>query len=77
MFREVFGRFCDLIGVELMRTVVTYLERHELHVRSFTVAMIVIARHAIDVTSNVEPMALIKGALILALTLGYYLFAGR
>ena len=63
-----------------MRTVVTYLERHELHVEVvfmvFTVAMIAIARHAIDVDiEHVEPVALIgMGALILALTLGYFLY---
>ena len=77
-FRQVFGAFLlILIGVELMRTVVTYLERHELHVEVvFTVAMIAIARHAIDIDiENVEPVALVgMGALILALTLGYYLY---
>ena len=77
-FRQVFGAFLlILIGVELMRTVVTYLESHELHVEVvFTVAMIAIARHAIDVDiEHVKPMALIgMGALILALTLGYFLY---
>lgn len=78
MFRQVFGAFLlILIGVELMRTVVTYLESHKLHVEVvFTVAMIAIARHAIDVDiEHVEPIALIgMGVLILALTLGYYLY---
>jgi uncharacterized membrane protein (DUF373 family) len=77
-FGQVFGAFLlILIGVELMRTVVTYLERHELHVEVvFTVAMTAIARPAIDVDiEHVDPLALIgMGALILALTLGYFLY---
>jgi hypothetical protein len=71
MLRQVFGAFLlILIGVELMRTVVTYLEKHELHVEVvFTVAMIAIARHAIDVDiEHIDPLALLgMGALIVAL----------
>lgn len=78
MLRQVFGAFLlILIGVELMRTVVIYLEEHELHVEVvFTVAMIAIARHAIDVdVAHADPMLLIgMGAVILALTAAYYLY---
>jgi uncharacterized membrane protein (DUF373 family) len=78
MLREVFGAFLlILIGVELMRTVVIYLEEHELHVEVvFTVAMIAIARHAIDVdVAHASPMLLIAmGVVILALTAAYYLY---
>ena len=78
MLRQVFGAFLlILIGVELMRTVVIYLEEHELHVEVvFTVAMIAIARHAIDVdVAHADPMQLIgMGAVILALTAAYYLY---
>jgi uncharacterized membrane protein (DUF373 family) len=76
--RDVFGAFLlILIGLELMRTIVAYLERHELHVEVvFTVAMIAIARHAISLdVEHIEPMALVgMGALILALAAGHYFF---
>jgi len=78
ILRQVFGAFLlILIGVELMRTVVMYLEQHVLHVEVvFTVAMIAIARHAIDLDlEHAQPMLLVgMGAMILALTLGYYLY---
>ena len=78
MFRSVFGAILlVLIGVELMRTVVAYLEHHELHVEVvFTVAMIAIARHAIDIDiEHANPLLLIgMGVMILALTAGYYLY---
>jgi len=74
----VFGSFLlILIGLELMKTVVMYLERHELHVEVvFTVAMIAIARHAIDLNlTETSPLLLIgMAALIVGLSLGYYFF---
>jgi uncharacterized membrane protein (DUF373 family) len=81
----IFGGFLlILIGLELMKTIVAYLDHHELHVEVvFTVAMIAIARHAIDLNlSETRPATLIgMGALIVALSGGYYLFrkssAGR
>ena len=78
LLHEVFGAFLlILIGLELMKTVVAYLDQHELHVEVvFTVAMIAIARHAIGL--NIEttaPLTLVgMGVLVLALSGGYYLF---
>jgi uncharacterized membrane protein (DUF373 family) len=78
LLHEVFGAFLlILIGLELMKTVVMYLERHELHVEVvFTVAMIAIARHAIDLNlTETSPLLLIGMAtLIVGLSLGYYFF---
>src|SRR5262249_59957953 len=78
LLHEVFGSFLlILIGLELMKTVVMYLERHELHVEVvFTVAMIAIARHAIDLNLTETPPLLLIGmaALIVGLSLGYYFF---
>ncbi|MGH7741108.1 MAG: phosphate-starvation-inducible PsiE family protein, partial [Candidatus Eiseniibacteriota bacterium] len=62
LLHEVFGAFLlILIGLELMKTVVMYLDQHELHVEVvFTVAMIAIARHAIDLNlSTTSPMLLV------------------
>lgn len=76
--REVFGAFLViLIGLELMKTVVMYLDKHVLHVEVvLTVAVIAIARHAIDLDiAHVEPLTLVgMGAMILALAIGYYYF---
>jgi uncharacterized membrane protein (DUF373 family) len=78
MLREIFGAFLlILIGVELMKTVVAYLDRHELHVEVvFTVAMIALARHAIDLDlREVAPLTLVgMAAAITGLAVGYYLF---
>lgn len=78
LLHEVFGAFLlILIGLELMKTVVMYLDRHELHVEVvFTVAMIAIARHAIDLDlSTTAPMTLVgMAALILGLALGYHYY---
>ena len=60
-----------------MKTVVAYLDEHELHVEVvFTVAMIAIARHAIDLDLAVTPpLTLVgMGVLIVALACGYYIF---
>jgi uncharacterized membrane protein (DUF373 family) len=78
LLHEVFGSFLlILIGLELMKTVVMYLDRHELHVEVvFTVAMIAVARHAIDLNLAATPPMLLVGmaALIVGLSLGYYFF---
>src|SRR5215831_4043019 len=78
LLHEVFGSFLlILIGLELMKTVVMYLDRHELHVEVvFTVAMIAVARHAIDLNLAETPPLLLIGmaALIVGLSLGYYFF---
>ena len=78
LLHEVFGAFLlILIGLELMKTVVAYLDQHELHVEVvFTVAMIAIARHAIGLDiETTAPLTLVgMGVLVLALSGGYYLF---
>lgn len=78
LLHEVFGSFLlILIGLELMKTVVMYLDRHELHVEVvFTVAMIAIARHAIDLNiADTPPLTLVgMAALIVGLSVGYYFF---
>lgn len=75
---EVFAQFLlILIGIELMKTVMMYLEDHVVHVEVvLTVAIIAIARHAIDVDyKTTSPTAIIGvGLPVLALTVGYYLF---
>jgi uncharacterized membrane protein (DUF373 family) len=78
LLHEVFGSFLlILIGLELMKTVVMYLDHNELHVEVvFTVAMIAIARHAIDLNlATTPPLTLIgMAALIVGLSIGYYFF---
>jgi uncharacterized membrane protein (DUF373 family) len=78
LLHEVFSQFLlILIGIELMKTIMMYLEDHAVHVEVvLTVAIIAIARHAIDVDyKTTSPMAVIGlGLLVLALTVGYYLF---
>jgi uncharacterized membrane protein (DUF373 family) len=75
---DVFSQFLlILIGLELMKTVLMYLEDHVVHVEVvLTVAIIAIARHAIDINyKEISPMTLFgTGLLVLALTLGYYLY---
>ena len=78
MLHEVFGGFLlILIGVELMKTVAMYLSSHEMHVEVvFTVAIIAIARHTIDLDlRNLEGIQLVGlGVLLIALAVGYYFF---
>src|SRR5262245_27528391 len=62
ILREVFGSFLlVLIGVELMKTIAMYLSSHEMHIEVvFTVAIIAIARHAIDMDpTHLDPMQLV------------------
>jgi uncharacterized membrane protein (DUF373 family) len=78
ILHDVFGAFLlILIGLELMKTVVMYLSDHEMHVEVvFTVAMIAIARHAIDLDlkemAGVEMLGM--AALVITLSVAYYLF---
>jgi uncharacterized membrane protein (DUF373 family) len=76
--REVFSGFLLLlIGIELMKTVVMYLQSHVLHVEVvLTVAIIAVARHTIDLDlETANPLLLIGiGVVVLSLSLGYYLF---
>lgn len=74
---EIFGLFLlILIGIELLDTIKTYLAERKLHVEVvLLVAMIAIARKVIilDTEKLSAPMLLGIGAIILALTVGYYL----
>ena len=78
ILRSVFGAFLlILIGIELLKTIVAYLDHHEFHVEVvFTVAMIAIARHAVDLDlERTAPMLLVgMGAIVLALAASYYLY---
>ena len=78
ILREVFAGFLMiLIGLELMKTIAMYLDERVIHVEVvFSVAMIAIARHAIDVDyKSAEPLSMIgMGAIIIALAVGYYYF---
>ena len=78
VLRDVFGVFLlILIGLELMKTVVMYLDEHVLHVEVvLTVAIIALARHAIDLDiEHVNPLTLMgMGVMILSLALGSYYF---
>jgi uncharacterized membrane protein (DUF373 family) len=83
VLHEVFNDFLlILIGIELMETIRMYLDDHLIHVEVvLTVAIIAVAREAIDINfQNATPVEIVGTALLLlALTLGYYLFkrAGR
>jgi uncharacterized membrane protein (DUF373 family) len=78
LLHDVFAGFLMiLIGLELMKTIVMYLDERVIHVEVvFSVAMIAIARHAIDVDyNNVPSQSMIGiGAIIIALAVGYFYF---
>jgi len=78
LLHDVFAGFLMLlIGLELMKTIVMYLDEHVIHVEVvLSVAMIAIARHAIDVDYKiVPPLAMIgMGSIIIALAVGYFFF---
>lgn len=77
ILHDVFGKFLlVLIGLELARTIVMYLEEHVLHVEIvFEVAMIAAARHAIDVSEETTPGQFFGiAAVIVALGVGYFLY---
>ena len=78
ILHEVFAGFLMiLIGLELMKTIVMYLDEHVIHVEVvMSVAMIAIARHAIDVDyKTAPPLAMVGiGIVIIALAVGYYFF---
>ena len=79
LLHEVFtGFLMILIGLELMKTIVMYLDDHVVHVEVvLSVALIAIARHVIDLDlKNAPPLNLIgTGAIIFALAIGYYYFS--
>jgi uncharacterized membrane protein (DUF373 family) len=74
---DIFGMFLlVLIGVELLETVKMYLSEKTVHVEVvFTVAMIAIARKVIILdVKELSSLTLIGiGAIVLALSIGYYL----
>ena len=78
ILHEVFAGFLMiLIGIELMKTIVMYLDEHVIHVEVvMSVAMIAIARHAIDVDyKTAPPLAMVGiGVVIIALAIGYFFF---
>jgi uncharacterized membrane protein (DUF373 family) len=78
LLHEVFSGFLLLlIGLELMKTIAMYLDEHVIHVEVvLSVALIAIARHAIDVDYKTIPsLSMIgTGVIIIALALGYYYF---
>ena len=78
LLHEVFAGFLMiLIGLELMKTIVMYLDEHVIHVEVvMSVAMIAIARHAIDIDyKTAPPLAMFGiGLVIIALAVGYYFF---
>jgi uncharacterized membrane protein (DUF373 family) len=78
VMHDVFAQFLlILIGIELMKTIMMYLDEHVIHVEVvLTVAIIAIARHAIDINyRDANPLAILAtGVVVLALTLGYYFF---
>ena len=66
-----------LIGIELMKTVMMYLDEHVIQVEFvLTVAIIAIAWHAIDINyPETSPLSIIAtGVVVLSLTFGYYFF---
>src|SRR6478752_5082118 len=69
------GILMILIGLELIKTVVMYLDRQVIHVEVvLTVALIAVARHVIDMDLNTaEPLNLVgTGVVVIALSLGYF-----
>lgn len=78
---DVFGMFLlVLIGVELLETVKMYLAKKTMHIEVvFTVAMIAIARKVIILdVKELSSLTLIGiGAIIIALSAGYYLLTRK
>ncbi|MFL6468910.1 MAG: phosphate-starvation-inducible PsiE family protein [Pyrinomonadaceae bacterium] len=78
LLHEVFtGFLMILIGLELMKTIVMYLDKHIVHVEVvLSVALIAIARHVIDMDLKASPpLNLIgTGVIIFALAVGYFYF---
>jgi uncharacterized membrane protein (DUF373 family) len=78
LLHEVFtGFLMILIGLELMKTIMMYLDDHVVHVEVvLSVALIAIARHVIDLDLKAaSPLSLIGTAsIIFALAIGYYYF---
>ena len=78
LLHEMFSGFLMiLIGLELMKTIVMYFDKHVVHVEVvLSVALIAIARHVIDMDLlHSPPLSLIgTGVIVIALAIGYYYF---
>ncbi|GBE04433.1 MAG TPA: phosphate-starvation-inducible E-like protein [Nitrospirae bacterium] len=74
---EIFGLFLlVLIGIELLEMIKIYLQKNVIHVEVvFMVAMIAVGRKVVILDVNELPSLTLIGiaAIILALSLGYYL----
>lgn len=74
---ELFGQFLlVLIGIELLHSMKVYVERREIHLEAvLVVAMIAVARKIVVLDPKEMPGGALLGiaAVMLALTLGYYL----
>lgn len=74
---EVFGQvLLVLIGIELLHSMKVYVERREIHLEAvLVVAVIAVARKIVVVDPKELPEGALLGiaAVMLALTLGYYL----
>lgn len=74
---ELFGQFLlVLIGIELMHSMKVYIESREIHLEAvLTVALIAMARKIVALEPKDLPEGTLMGiaAIVLALTLGYYL----
>jgi uncharacterized membrane protein (DUF373 family) len=75
---EIFGAFLlVLIGLELLETIKAYLNEHAVHAEIVLMAAIVAAARKVIIVDPKEltPLTILAIAgLVLALTLGYYLF---
>jgi uncharacterized membrane protein (DUF373 family) len=78
---EIFGLFLlVLIGIELLETLRTYFTKNVLHVEVvLTVALIAIARKVIilDLKTIAAPTLFGIGAIVVALSVGYYLLRSK
>jgi len=76
--RPVFSGFLlILIGLELMKTIAMYLSQHSVHVEIvLTVAMIAVARHAIDIDFGAASAGQLLGTagLLVSLGIAHYLY---
>ena len=74
---DLFGQFLlVLIGIELLHSMKVYVERREIHLEAvLVVAVIAIARKIVVLDPKEQSEATLLGiaAIMLALTLGYYL----
>lgn len=74
---ELFGQFLlVLVGIELLHSMKVYIERREIHLEAvLAVAVIAVARKIVTLDPKQMPEGALLGtaAVMLTLTLGYYL----